>query len=145
MKEEPKPRGYWGIAFFEPKFEANIGTAIRSAHCFGANFIALIGKRFAKTPTDTMATERHLPIYEYKNLKDFETHLPVGCEIVVIECDGKDIREFKHPDRAVYLIGGEDRNVPKLDAERLRFPTSHCVNMAMAATLVSYDRILRKS
>ena len=36
-------RGYWGIAFFEPKTTENIGTAIRSANCFGVNFINIIG------------------------------------------------------------------------------------------------------
>lgn len=141
MKEVKNKRGYWGIAFYEPKFEKNIGMAIRSAHCFGADFIILIGKRFAKTPADTMATERHIPIYEYKDLKDFEAHLPVGCEVVVVECDGDDIRGFKHPQRAVYLIGGEDRSVPKIKAKRVKFPTSQCINMAMASTLISYDRI----
>ena len=140
--QKTKPRGYWGIAFFEPKFEDNIGTAIRSAHCFGADFIGLIGKRFKKTPSDTMATERHIPIYEYKDLEDFEKHLPVGCEVVVVECDGKDIKNFNHPQRAVYLIGGEDRNVPEIKVVRVRFPTSHCLNMAMAATLISYDRVV---
>jgi len=141
--KEERTRGYWGVAFFEPKFEENIGTAIRSAHCFGADFIALIGKRFTKTPANTMATERHIPIYEYKDLKDFMSHLPVGCEVVVVECDGEDIKDFKHPQRAVYLIGGEDRNVPSVKAQRVRFPTSHCVNMAMAATLISYDRKIK--
>jgi tRNA(Leu) C34 or U34 (ribose-2'-O)-methylase TrmL len=38
-------RGYFGIAFYEPKFIVNIGTAVRSAKCFGASFIAVIGGR----------------------------------------------------------------------------------------------------
>jgi len=146
MKKEElntKKRGYWGIAFFEPKFEENIGTAIRSAHCFGTDFICLIGKRFRKTPTDTMASERHIPIYEYKDLKDFQSNLPIGCELVVVECDGEDIKDFRHPLRAIYLLGGEDRTVPKLTGKRVRFPTSHPLNMAMAATLISYDRIIK--
>ena len=73
-KEERK-RGYFGIAFYEPKFEENIGTAVRNAHCFGADFIAVIGKRYKKQPSDTMATERHIPIYEYENLEDFEKQI----------------------------------------------------------------------
>lgn len=141
MKEETK-RGYWGLAFFEPKFEENIGTAVRSAHCFGADFIAVIGKRYKRTPADTMRSERHIPIYEYADMKDFVDHLPVGCELIIVECDGEPVEELKHPTSAVYLMGGEDRSVPTtVKGKRVRFPTSHCVNMAMAATLISYDRV----
>jgi hypothetical protein len=75
-------KGYWGIAFYEPKFEENIGTAVRSAHCFGADFIAVIGKRYKRTPADTMASHRHMPIFEYQDLDDFIKHLPVECELV---------------------------------------------------------------
>lgn len=132
------------MAFFEPKVEGNIGTAVRSAHCFGTDFLCLIGKRFKKTPEDTMATERHVPIYEYTDLPDFMAHLPLGAELVVVECDGEPVETFKHPQRAVYILGGEDRNVPYIEGvKRVRFPTSHCVNMAMAATLISYDRIVK--
>ena len=139
-----KKRGYWGIAFFEPKFEENIGTAIRSAHCFDADFLCLIGKRFSKTPADTMRTDKHIPIYEYKDIKDFLAHIPIGCEIIVVECDGEDIKDFKHPERAIYLLGGEDRNAPQIpNTKRVSFPTSHCVNMAMASTLISYDRFIK--
>src|ERR1700676_4687298 len=41
----------------------------------------------------------------------------------------------------VYLLGGEDRSVPQIEgATRVRFPTSHCVNMAVASGLVLFDR-----
>lgn len=92
-----KTRGYFGIAIYEPKFEENIGTLLRSAQVFGADFIALIGKRFKKTPDNTIKSERHVPIYEYKNLKDFLNHLPIGCEVVAVEVDGRDIENFIHP------------------------------------------------
>lgn len=143
MKENK--RGYFGIAFFEPKFELNIGTAVRNAHCFGADFIAVIGKRYKKQPSDTMATERHIPIYEYIDIEDFKSHLPLGCEIVVVECDGEDSKSFIHPRSAVYLLGGEDRNAPEIKgSKRVRFPTSHCVNMAVASGLILYDRIIKQ-
>ena len=136
-------RGYFGIAFYEPKFEENIGTAVRNAHCFGADFISVIGKRYKKQPSDTMATEKHIPIYEYENLEDFLKHLPIESELIVVECDGGDIKNFVHPSRAVYLLGGEDRNVPFVKARRIRFPTSYCVNMAVASALILYDRVIK--
>ena len=137
-----KKRGYWGIAFYEPKFEENIGTAIRSAHCFGANFICVIGKRYKRQPSDTMATERHIPIYEYSDLDDFLKHTPVDCEIVGIEVDGKDIIGYEHPQRVIYVLGGEDRNLPQEIKNRLRIETSHCLNMSTTASIVMFHRTL---
>ena len=136
-------RGYYGIAFWQPKWEGNIGTAIRSAHCFGVDFLAVIGKRYKKTPQDTMATQRHIPIYEYTDIDDFLKHIPVDCELITVEVDGEDIKNFVHPESAIYLIGGEDRTLPGLDYPRISFPTSHCLNMAMTGTLISYDRIIK--
>lgn len=139
-----KKRGYFGIAFYEPKFEENIGTAVRSAHCFGADFIAVIGPRYKKQASDTMATERHIPIYQYKDIDDFLEHTPIDCEIVAIECDGKQALEtYKHPERAIYVFGGEDRTLPKEFDNRIRFDTPYCVNMAVAASITLYDRNLK--
>lgn len=139
-------RGYWGIAFFEPKTVENIGTAIRSAHCFGSDFLAVIGKRYKRTPADTMASERHIPIYEYTDLDDFKAHIPLGCDVFVVEMGGIDVRGVVHPERCIYLLGGEDRTVPEVKGwPRITFPTSHCINMAMAATLISYDRIAKSN
>ena len=139
MKEK---RGYFGIVFYEPKTEENIGTAVRSAHCFGADFIGIIGKRYKKQPSDTMATERHMPIYEYDDLKDFQKHIPLGCEVIGVEVDGNSISQFKHPQRAVYIFGGEDRNLPKEITNRVRIDTSYCLNMAVAASIVMFHRDL---
>ena len=142
MKKEK--RGFYGIAFYEPKFVENIGTAIRSAHCFGVDFIAIIGARYKKQPSDTMATERHIPIYEYEDLEDFLKHKPLDCEVIAIECDGEEnLESFAHPERCIYLFGGEDRNVPKEIKSRIKFETSHCVNMAIAASITIYDRHLK--
>lgn len=136
-------RGYYGIAFYEPKYEENIGTAVRSAHCFGADFIAVIGKRYSRQPSDTMATERHIPIYEYDDMEDFLRHVPKGCEVIPVEVDGEDIREFEHPDRAIYLFGGEDRTLPPIpSSKRLRIETSHCLNMSTTASIVLFHRSL---
>lgn len=137
-----KKRGYFGIAFYEPKFEKNIGTAVRSAHCFGADFIGVIGNRYKKQSSDTMATERHVPIYEYENLDDFLKHIPINCDVVGVEVDGKDIVGFKHPERAIYVLGGEDRNLPQTIKNRLKIDTSHCLNMAVAASIVMFHRNL---
>ena len=64
-------KGYFGIVFYEPKWEENIGTALRSALCMGADFVADIGKRYKRQPTDTNNVVNQIPFYHYKilNLK----------------------------------------------------------------------------
>ena len=133
-------RGYFGIVFYEPKFSENIGTVIRSANCFGAIFIGIIGKRYKKQVGDTMTTEKHIPFYEYTDLNDFLIHVPIKSEIIACEVDGKDIRNFKHPERAIYIFGGEDRTLPIELSNRIKIETSHCLNMAVAASIVMFHR-----
>ena len=86
---------------------------------------------------------RHLPIYEYETLEDFQKHIPINCAVIVVEMDGTDVRDFTHPERCIYLLGGEDRSVPELPYKRVKFPTDYCVNMAVASALILYDRILK--
>jgi tRNA(Leu) C34 or U34 (ribose-2'-O)-methylase TrmL len=59
-----------------------------------------------------------------------------------VEVDGADIRNFKHPQRAVYVFGGEDRTLPKITEKRLRIETSYCLNMATAASIAMFYRSL---
>ena len=139
MKVEKK-RGYFGIVFYEPKFKENIGTAVRSAHCFEVDFIGIIGRRYKTQASDTTVAERHVPLYEYKNLDDFFRHIPLGCEVIGVEVDGKDIRSFTHPERAIYIFGGEDRTLPKEFTNRIKIETNYCLNMAVAAAIVMFHR-----
>lgn len=134
-------RGYFGIAFYEPKFEENIGIAIRSSNCFGCDFICIIGKRFKKTPQDTMGSEKHIPIFEFNDMEDFMGHCPVECEIISVEVDGaENLVDFKHPERAIYLFGGEDRTLPDLKTKRVKIDIPYCLNMSVTASIVLYDR-----
>ena len=132
--------GYFGIALFEPKTPENIGLVLRNAQCFGVDIIYLIGKRFKKTPTNTTKTERHIPIIECSDIKDFKNHIPVECKIIAVEVDGHEINNFVHPKQCVYLFGGEDRNVPKEFNKRIKINTSHCLNMAVSTAIVCFDR-----
>lgn len=134
-------RGYCGIAFYEPKFEENIGSAIRNCHCFSADFICVIGARYKKQPTDTTDAKKHIPVYEYKNLKDFLAHIPIGCEVVSVEVDGEDIKTFKHPERAIYIFGGEDRTLPVIKiSRRISIDTKYCLNMAVTSAVILFSR-----
>ena len=138
-------RGYFGIGVYHPKTTENIGTLWRSAHNFGADFIFTIGKRYKKQACDTTKAERHIPLYEYDTFEDFKNNLPKGCRIVCIEQSEKS-RELSistHPETAVYLLGAEDYGIPEKYMEgnqRVFINTPMCINVAVAGSIVMYDR-----
>lgn len=138
-------RGYSGIVFYEPKHIGNLGAAFRSAHCFGADFIGLIGPRYSRQPADTTDAGRHVPIFTFADVGSFRDSVPNRSTIVSVEVDGTcDLGRFEHPESAVYILGGEDRSVPFFPGPRVRIESLHCLNMAMAATLILYDRMRKR-
>ena len=136
-----KKRGFVGIAFFEPKDKENVGTVFRNAHCFDADFICAINSRVSyKQSSNTTSAERHIPVFNFKDIEDFLKHIPLGCEVVSVEVDGEDIKDFKHPERVIYLFGGEDRTLPDIGTKRLSINTNYCLNMATTSAVILYDR-----
>lgn len=139
-------RGYCGIGVVNMKTEINYGTLFRSAFCFGADFIFLVGRRFKKQASDTVRSERHIPLYEYTDVADFLSHRPYDCQLVGLEiCDRSiPIRVLSHPERAIYILGQEDGSLPKaiLDACQMvaQIPTTYCLNVAVAGSIILYDR-----
>lgn len=143
-------RGYFGIGVYEPKFGDNIGMLWRHARLYGANFIFTVGKRYSKEPTDTSNTPRHTPLYHYVDLADLESHLPRGCELILIEqAEGSELlSDARHPDRAIYLLGSEDHGLPEalLASYRLfEIPSKQpqSMNVSAAGTLIMYDRFVK--
>lgn len=141
-------RGYCGIGVYHPKTTENIGTLWRSAHNFGADFIFTIGARYKQQPSDTSKAERHIPLYEYKDIDDFKSHLPRGCELVFVEqTDGAvDLKNSNHPESACYVLGAEDYGVP-IDVMRghrkVFIDTPICINVAVAGSIILYDRHIK--
>lgn len=142
-----RSRGYFGIGIINGKCEANIGTLWRSANIMGAAFIFTIGKRYPKRqPTDTMDTPKHIPLFEYNTFEDFENNTPRDCELICIELNDKSkpIKTFNHPERAIYLLGAEDRGISKeilIKCTVVQLPGEHSMNVAVAGSIIMYDRI----
>jgi tRNA(Leu) C34 or U34 (ribose-2'-O)-methylase TrmL len=150
-------RGYYGIGIASAKTPANVGTLWRSAHAFGAAFIFTIGARYpaAYQPTDTTKASRHVPLYNYVDRTAFLQSVPSGASIVGIEY-GSDavwspvtLPDFTHPERAVYLLGAEDRGIPsdlQAECESLIYvPTDYCLNVAVTGSMVLYDRLAKST
>ena len=142
-------RGYFGIGIYKPKTTVNIGTLWRSAHNMGADFLFTISHRYYKQPSDTGWACRHVPMFHYTDWQDFLNHLPAGCDVVVVEqfdCS-RDLAEFVHPESCVYVLGAEDYGVPEdlaLGHQKVKIKTLRCLNVAVAGSIVMYDRMTKR-
>ena len=139
-------RGYCGIGMYMPKTEVNLGTLWRSAYCLGADFIFTIGNRYKKQCSDTTKAWRHIPYWRFENILDFRNHIPYDCQLVCVERypSAVNLKDFKHPTRAIYVLGPEDGSIPQglidLSLYLVEFDSKHCLNVASAGTVVLYDR-----
>jgi tRNA G18 (ribose-2'-O)-methylase SpoU len=139
-------RGYYGVGVYNMKAGINYGTLFRSAACFDADFICLIGRRFEQQCSDTVKTQRHIPLFESKDADDFLAHRPHDCALVGVEvvAGARNICDVAHPERALYLLGPEDGSLPRPLLDKcqmvIRIPTRYCLNVAVAGSIVLYDR-----
>lgn len=142
-----KQRGYFAVGVFNPKKEVNVGSLWRSASIFGAAYIFTIGARYHKQSSDTMKSYRHIPLYTYSDFDDFYEHMPYDCQLIGVELskDAIDLATFRHPERAIYLLGAEDHGLPPSVLERcqhvLQLQGDYCLNVAIAGSIALYHRV----
>ena len=139
-------RGYFSIGIENGKTEINIGTLWRSADIFNASYIFTVGKRYKKQSSDTMKTWRHTPLFSYADSNEMYKNIPYDCMLVGIEITDKaePIKGFKHPERAVYVLGAEDHGLTTETIKRchriIQLPGDRCMNVSVAGSIVMYDR-----
>ena len=144
-------RGFSGEGIFNGTTNENVGALWRSADLMGAKFIYTIGKRYRKQASDTMKSFRHIPLYHYDTFEDFYKALPYDCRLVGIELHDKSeyIQSFLHPERCVYLLGAEDSGLSNEAIEKchklIQLPGRFSMNVAVAGSIVMYDRISKMS
>lgn len=143
-------RGYFGIGIYNGKNTANIGTLWRSAAILGADFIFTIGHRYQKQCSDTMKAPRHIPLFHYENGEDFFNHVPYDCPVVAVELsdDSIPLDLYCHRERCIYLLGAEDSGIPSpilcRCKETVQIIGDHCYNVAVAGSIVMYDRAVKR-
>ena len=148
-RESGTMRGYYGIGVECMKNVTNYGTLFRTANIFGASFIFMIGKRFRKQSSDTLRSERHMPLFEYTSFDDFNAHRPYDCPLIGIEMHETAIPldKFDHPQTAMYLLGAEDNGLTKNALSCCQniiiIPVECSLNVAVAGSIVMYDRITK--
>jgi tRNA(Leu) C34 or U34 (ribose-2'-O)-methylase TrmL len=137
-------RGYVGIGLDNPKYDVNVGSALRAAGCYGAAFVAASGKRWTSAKTDPMKAYRHLPLLRPDDVFDL---LPFDCVPVAVDLveDATPLHEYVHPERAYYIFGDEDATLGDRVLSRCRdkiyIPTNGCMNLAATVNVVLYDRL----
>lgn len=142
-------RGYFGIGIENTKTAMNIGTLLRSAFNFKAAFVFTVGKRYSRQSSDTLNTWKHLPLFNYETIEDL--HIPHSCQLVGVEIaeSAENIITFKHPERAIYLLGAEDSGLTKAAIKRchklIQIPTNRCLNVAVAGSIIMYDRAAKRA
>lgn len=141
-------RGYYEIGIFHTKSVANVGTLWRSAFQLGAVGIFTIGKRYPQQSSDTTKAYRHIPCREYLTFDNFINNRPFSCLLVGIEMGGIPLAKFRHPDRAIYLLGAEDYGMPAHIKEHCNMLVSiestriESYNVAIAGSIVMYHRLI---
>jgi tRNA G18 (ribose-2'-O)-methylase SpoU len=147
-------RGYFGIGIVRGKSADNVGGLWRSAHAFGASLIFTVEYRPPREPTDTTRASRHVPLVMFSDLEALMIGRPYGGQLVAVENGDHPERrllpEFKHPERALYVLGSEDRglgpavlDICAADGGVVEIPSSLCLNVATAGSIVMYDRIAK--
>ena len=118
-----------------------------TARVFGASFVFTVGSRNPQEHS-SIGVERVIPIFHFDTIELFIASIPVNARLVCVEltAGAQDIRTYAHPGCAVYLLGPEDGEVPASITrthDTLVLPGAIPLNVAMAATVVLYDRLLK--
>lgn len=141
---------YFGIGIQNGKTPENLGVLWRTAQNMGANFIFTIGNRYENQACDTHRAVKAIPYFHYETFNDFFNHLPKGARLVGVELtdDAEALETFSHPRRCVYLLGAEDHGLSKKAQEKshflIKFNSIKSLNVAVAGSIVMYDRQLAK-
>ncbi|WP_010134429.1 RNA methyltransferase [Ochrovirga pacifica] len=146
MKINNLEQGYFGIGIMNGKTPENLGVLWRSAQNMGASFIYTIGNRYAKQACDTHKAVGAMPYYHYDTFEEFYKFLPKSAVLVGVELDDRavSLETFEHPKRCVYLLGAEDHGLTKEAIDKshflIKFKTTLSINVAVAGSIVMYDR-----
>lgn len=144
-----------GIVLYEPKFEENVGTALRSAFLLGADCLVIIGgtKKILHQATNTPAVQRNIPTFLFSDWPAFKFSFEKDkCAFVAIEMSRPStlLTAYAHPRNVFYIFGNESYGIPLEIIQQcettVRIPAirKESYNLAMAVTLVLYDRQYNK-
>jgi tRNA C32,U32 (ribose-2'-O)-methylase TrmJ len=146
-----------GVLLIAPKFDHNVGGALRACALLGAGRLAWTPERVPSP--DRWPDGKRLPREErLRAYRDVQITTPCrghvitelaseGLQPVAVELRGaaEPLPQFVHPRRALYVFGPEDGSLSKGDLAAchrfVQIPASGCLNLAAAVNVVLYDRL----
>ena len=145
------------IIMHNPKYDHNVGAAVRACSCFGARAIVWTGDRvWHPDEAKEMGKKYRLPREErmkgYNDVMMVKDDYPFNRFDVNITPVAVEVREnsellphFIHPENPVYVFGPEDGSIPQIYLNHchrfLKIPSPHCLNLAASIYVILYDRI----
>lgn len=140
------------IILCNPKYEHNVGAAIRAASCYSVPQVWYTGNRIQIEEGKRIPREERLKGYRDVDLiqfdrpfDQFENVTPIAVELTN---SSENILQFEHPENPLYVFGPEDGSIPSVflrHCHRFVFlPTKHCTNLSAAVYTVLYDRKIKK-
>lgn len=141
-------RGYFAVHLANPRDHNNVGCALRACGCFGAAYLSYSGRRYKRHPSDTQKAYRHMPLLQTSETGE-EFDIPYACVPVAVEIvpGAVPLEHYQHPERALYVFGPEDGNIPDGVLSRcvdiVQIPSLFCLNLAAAVNVVLYDRVAK--
>lgn len=143
--------GYALVAVVGIKDKHNVGGVIRAAQVYGAAGVLFQGERYKHQGSDAMKGYRRIPVFRPRTVEDLFEHLiPYDCVPVAVELvpQAVSLCTYRHPKRAVYILGGEDQTLGAQIQRHCRdvvyIPTLGCMNVAACANVVLYDRLTKE-
>jgi tRNA(Leu) C34 or U34 (ribose-2'-O)-methylase TrmL len=121
-QEEP---GFCAIGIYAAQNGRNTSMLLRSAYLLGADAVFTVGRRYRKGRGggaggvgDTLGAASQLKLAHYATLEEMLADMPAGVVMVGVEKGGASMQRWRHPPRAVYLLGSEDEGLPASVATR---------------------------
>lgn len=148
------------VLLLDPKWPHNVGNAVRACAVFGVPQLRWTGTRVDAQIEQRLPREERLRDYRQRvtfqrlgtHLQDrpLDHYLSWGMTPVCVELTpgATPLPIFQHPERAVYVFGPEDGDVPKGIRHAchhfVEIPGTGCLNLAAAVNVVLYDRAMKK-
>ena len=135
------------IGMYQPKDDRNIGSLLRSAHLYDVDFTFQIGGTpYRYAATDTSRSTKHIPHQVYDDLEPLLTVAAGRVVAVELDTHAVPLSRFAHPEHAVYLLGSENRGLPRDVLDRVgrivqvETPNPWSLNVATAGAIVLHHR-----
>ena len=153
------------VLLCEPKYAHNVGNALRACALLGAERLYWTGARVPPPeewePGTRLPREERMKCYAKTELRHVDDDVrldalePAGAPVCVEIHEGaEDLRDFVHPEDALYVFGPEDGDVSKavrLNCHRfVRIPTADPrertpYNLAFCVGAVLLDRLTKQT